>query len=139
MRALTAIFWRLPWPIADSPPREIADRQFLSGKRRPAGAQEKGRTPTMGGVFDCSLYRRSRTLLWDRSHEPFHLISAFCTRRFRGIGFIDDYAKVSKARNLGLTAKKKIYFQVFVSLVVGVSLLVLTTHSAYSTQLMIHF
>src|SRR5258708_16061472 len=27
---------------------------------------------------------------------------------FAGIGFIDDYAKVSKQRNLGLTAKKKI-------------------------------
>jgi len=32
---------------------------------------------------------------------------------FAVIGFIDDYAKVSKQRNLGLTAKKKIYFQVW--------------------------
>jgi phospho-N-acetylmuramoyl-pentapeptide-transferase len=70
---------------------------------------------------------------------PFILLSLFALVGFAGIGFIDDYAKVSKQRNLGLTAKKKIYFQVFVSLVVGVSLLVLTTHSAYSTQLMIPF
>ncbi len=55
------------------------------------------------------------------------------------IGFIDDYAKVSKQRNLGLTAKKKIYFQVFVSLIVGVVLLVLATNSAYSTQFVFPF
>jgi phospho-N-acetylmuramoyl-pentapeptide-transferase len=58
---------------------------------------------------------------------------------FAVIGFIDDYAKVSKQRNLGLTAKKKVYFQVFVSLIVGIALLVLATYSAYSTQFVFPF
>jgi phospho-N-acetylmuramoyl-pentapeptide-transferase len=52
---------------------------------------------------------------------------------------VDDYAKVSQQRNLGLTAKRKLWFQVFVSLVVGIGLLVLATRSAYSTELMIPF
>jgi phospho-N-acetylmuramoyl-pentapeptide-transferase len=38
-----------------------------------------------------------------------------------------------------LTAKKKIYFQVFVSLIVGISLLVLATYSAYSTRFVFPF
>jgi len=55
------------------------------------------------------------------------------------IGFIDDYAKVAKRRNLGLTGKKKLALQFSVSFAVGVTLLILSTHSAYSTQLIIPF
>src|SRR5260370_41938155 len=77
--------------------------------------------------------------MWADITIAFVLLSLFALVGFAVIDFIDDYAKVSKQSNLGRTAKKKIYFQVFVSLVVGVSLLVLTTHSAYSTQLMIPF
>ncbi|MGB8458500.1 MAG: phospho-N-acetylmuramoyl-pentapeptide-transferase, partial [Candidatus Acidiferrum sp.] len=79
------------------------------------------------------------TLLWADLTNPFILLSLFALIGFAAIGFIDDYAKVSKQRNLGLTAKKKIYFQVLVSLVVGISLLVLVTHFAYSTRLMVPF
>ena len=34
---------------------------------------------------------------------------------FAAIGFIDDYAKVSKQQNLGLTSKKKFSLQILVS------------------------
>jgi phospho-N-acetylmuramoyl-pentapeptide-transferase len=78
-------------------------------------------------------------LLWADLANPFILLSLFALFGFAVIGFIDDYAKVSQQRNLGLTAKKKIYFQVFVSLVAGVVLLDLATHSAYSTQFMFPF
>src|SRR5204862_332097 len=78
-------------------------------------------------------------LLWADLTNPFILLSLFALFGCAVIGFIDDYAKVSKQRNLGLTAKKKIYFQVFVSLIVGVVLLVLASNSAYSTQFVFPF
>src|SRR5437762_410764 len=95
-------------------------------------------TPTMGGVL-IVISTAVPVLLWADLTNPFILLSLFALFGFAVIGFIDDYAKVSKQRNLGLTAKKKIYFQVFVSLIVGVVLLVLASNSAYSTQFVFPF
>src|SRR5207237_10707386 len=78
-------------------------------------------------------------LLWAVVSHSFILVALFAPGGFAIIGFIDDYAKVSKRQNLGLTAKKKIYFQVLVSLIVGGSLLVLLKRNVYSTQLVIPF
>src|SRR5260370_35044709 len=117
--------------------RELQIGQFIR-EEGPQEHKKKAGTPTMGGVL-IVLSTAVPTLLWADLTNPFILLSLFALVGFAAIGFIDDYAKVSKQRNLGLTAKKKIYFQVFISLVAGASLLVLTTHSAYSTQLTIPF
>ena len=92
----------------------------------------------MGGVL-IVLSTAIPSLLWADLTNPFILIALFALAGFAIIGFIDDYAKVSKQQNLGLTARKKIYFQVVISLVVGGSLLVLVTRNVYSTQLVIPF
>ncbi len=136
--SLTAMFLALAFgPSLIRRLRELQIGQFIR-EEGPQEHKKKAGTPTMGGVL-IILSTAVPTLLWADLTNPFILISLFALVGFAAIGFIDDYAKVSQQRNLGLTAKKKIYFQVFVSLVVGVSLLVLTTHSAYSTQLMIPF
>jgi len=136
--SLTAMFLALAFgPSLIRRLRELQIGQFIR-EEGPQEHKKKAGTPTMGGVL-IVLSTAVPTLLWADLTNPFILLALFALVGFAGIGFIDDYAKVSKQRNLGLTAKKKIYFQVFVSLVVGVSLLVLTTHSAYSTQLMIPF
>ncbi|MGC1618111.1 MAG: phospho-N-acetylmuramoyl-pentapeptide-transferase [Candidatus Acidiferrum sp.] len=136
--SLTAMFLGLvfgPWLIRRL--RELQIGQYIR-EEGPQGHQKKAGTPTMGGVL-IVLSTAVPTLLWADLTNPFILLSLFALIGFAAIGFIDDYAKVSKQRNLGLTAKKKIYFQVLVSLVVGIALLVLVTHYAYSTQLMIPF
>jgi phospho-N-acetylmuramoyl-pentapeptide-transferase len=136
--SLTAMFLGLvfgPWLIRRL--RELQIGQYIR-EEGPQEHQKKAGTPTMGGVL-IVLSTAVPTLLWADLTNPFILLSLFALFGFAIIGFIDDYAKVSKQRNLGLTAKKKIYFQVLVSLVVGISLLVLVTHYAYSTQLMIPF
>jgi phospho-N-acetylmuramoyl-pentapeptide-transferase len=136
--SLTAMFLALvfgPWLIQRL--RELQIGQFIR-EEGPQEHKKKAGTPTMGGVL-IVLSTAVPVLLWADLTNPFILLSLFALFGFAVIGFIDDYAKVSKQRNLGLTAKKKIYFQVFLSLVVGVALLVLATHSAYSTQLMIPF
>jgi len=136
--SLTAMFLALvfgPWLIQRL--RDLQIGQFIR-EEGPQEHKKKAGTPTMGGVL-IVLSTAVPVLLWADLANPFILISLFALFGFAAIGFIDDYAKVSKQRSLGLTAKKKIYFQVFLSLVVGVALLVLATHSAYSTQLMIPF
>ena len=136
--SLTAMFLALVFgPSLIRRLRELQIGQFIR-EEGPQGHKKKAGTPTMGGVL-IIVSTAVPTLLWADLTNPFILLSLFALVGFAAIGFIDDYAKVSKQRSLGLTAKKKIYFQVFVSLAVGVSLLALTTHSAYSTQLMIPF
>jgi phospho-N-acetylmuramoyl-pentapeptide-transferase len=136
--SLTAMFLGLvfgPWLIQRL--RDLQIGQYIR-EEGPQEHQKKAGTPTMGGVL-IVLSTAVPTLLWADLTNPFILLSLFALIGFAIIGFIDDYAKVSKQRSLGLTAKKKIYFQVLVSLVVGISLLVLVTHYAYSTRLMVPF
>ncbi|HEY6268275.1 MAG TPA: phospho-N-acetylmuramoyl-pentapeptide-transferase [Candidatus Acidoferrum sp.] len=136
--SLTAMFLALvfgPWLIRRL--RELQIGQFIR-EEGPEEHKKKAGTPTMGGVL-IVLSTAVPVLLWADLTNPFILLSLFALFGFAVIGFIDDYAKVSKQRNLGLTAKKKIYFQVFVSLIVGVVLLVLATYSAYSTKFVFPF
>jgi phospho-N-acetylmuramoyl-pentapeptide-transferase len=136
--SLTAMFLALvfgPWLIRRL--RELQIGQFIR-EEGPEEHKKKAGTPTMGGVL-IVLSTAVPVLLWADLTNPFILLSLFALFGFAVIGFVDDFAKVSKQRNLGLTAKKKIYFQTFVSLVVGVVLLVLATYSAYSTQFVFPF
>jgi phospho-N-acetylmuramoyl-pentapeptide-transferase len=136
--SLTAMFLALvfgPWLIRHL--RELQIGQYIR-EEGPEEHKKKAGTPTMGGVL-IVLSTAVPTLLWADLTNPFILLALFSLIGFAVIGFIDDYAKVSQQRNLGLTAKKKIYFQVFLSLIVGVVLLVLTTYSAYSTQFVFPF
>jgi phospho-N-acetylmuramoyl-pentapeptide-transferase len=136
--SLTAMFLALvfgPWLIRRL--RELQIGQYIR-EEGPQEHKKKAGTPTMGGVL-IVLSTAVPVLLWADLTNPFILLSLFALIGFAAIGFIDDYAKVSKQRNLGLTAKKKIYFQVFISLIVGIVLLVLATYSAYSTQFVFPF
>jgi len=92
----------------------------------------------MGGVL-IVLSTAVPVLLWADLRNAFVLVALFALLAFAAIGFIDDYAKVSKQQNLGLTAKRKFSLQILISLIVGASLLVLATYSAYSTQLVLPF
>jgi phospho-N-acetylmuramoyl-pentapeptide-transferase len=136
--SLTAMFLALvfgPWLIRKL--RELQIGQFIR-EEGPQEHKKKAGTPTMGGVL-IVLSTAVPVLLWADLTNVFVLISLFALFGFAAIGFIDDYAKVSKQRNLGLTAKRKFSLQVLISLIVGASLLVLATYSAYSTQLMLPF
>jgi phospho-N-acetylmuramoyl-pentapeptide-transferase len=136
--SLTAMFLALvfgPWLVRRL--RELQIGQYIRDEG-PEEHKKKAGTPTMGGVL-IVLSTAVPTLLWADLANPFVLLALFALIAFSVIGFIDDYAKVSQKRNLGLTAKKKIYFQIFVSLVVGISLLILATHSAYSTNFVMPF
>jgi phospho-N-acetylmuramoyl-pentapeptide-transferase len=136
--SLTAMFLALvfgPWLIRKL--RELQIGQYIR-EEGPQEHKKKAGTPTMGGVL-IVISTAVPVLMWADLQNAFVLLSLFALLAFAAIGFIDDYAKVAKRRNLGLTGKKKITLQVAVSSMVGVGLLVLATHSAYSTQLIVPF
>ena len=136
--SLTAMFLALvfgPWLIRKL--RELQIGQYIR-EEGPQNNQKKAGTPTMGGVL-IVLSTMVPTLLWADLTNGFVLLTLFALLGFAAIGFVDDYAKVSKQQNLGLTSKKKFLLQIFVSSMVGIGLLTLATRSAYSTELMIPF
>ncbi len=136
--SLTAMFLALvfgPWLIRRL--RELQIGQYIR-EEGPQEHKKKAGTPTMGGVL-IVLSTAVPVLLWADLTNAFVLMALFALIGFSVIGFIDDYAKVAKKQNLGLTSKRKFLLQVLVSMVVGVGLLELSTHSAYSTKLMVPF
>ena len=136
--SLTAMFLALvfgPWLIRKL--RELQIGQFIR-EEGPQEHKKKAGTPTMGGVL-IVLSTAVPVLMWADLSNVFVLLALFAMLSFASIGFVDDYAKVAKRQNLGLTARKKLALQIAVSTFVGVVLLVLSTHSAYSTQLIVPF
>jgi phospho-N-acetylmuramoyl-pentapeptide-transferase len=136
--SLTAMFLALvfgPWLIRKL--RELQIGQYIR-EEGPEEHKKKAGTPTMGGVL-IVISTAVPVLLWADLENPFVLLALFALLAFAAIGFVDDFAKVVKRQNLGLTGKRKLTLQVLVSSVVGITLLVLATHSAYSTQLVLPF
>jgi len=136
--SLTAMFLALvfgPWLIRKL--RELQIGQYIR-EEGPQEHKKKAGTPTMGGVL-IVLSTAVPVLMWADLSNAFVMLALFALLGFAAIGFVDDYAKVAKRRNLGLTGKNKIILQVAVSSFVGFVLLLLATHSAYSTQLIVPF
>jgi phospho-N-acetylmuramoyl-pentapeptide-transferase len=136
--SLTAMFLALvfgPWLIHKL--RELQIGQYIR-EEGPQEHKKKAGTPTMGGVL-IVLSTAVPVLMWADLSNPFVMLALFALLGFAAIGFVDDYAKVAKRQNLGLTGKSKITLQIAVSSFVGFILLVLATHSAYSTQLIVPF
>ena len=104
----------------------------------PQHHQKKGGTPTMGGILIC-ISILVPTLLWSDLSNPFVWLVMFSTVAFGAIGFADDYIKVVHQRNLGLTSRQKLFFQMLASFAIAVALLVLQAEGAYSTRLVVPF
>jgi phospho-N-acetylmuramoyl-pentapeptide-transferase len=70
-------------------------------------------------------------LFWADLSNPYVLLSIFAMLAFGAIGFADDYNKVVRRRNLGLTGRSKFTLQVLVSFAAALSLLLLTINRVY--------
>ncbi|HET9942048.1 MAG TPA: phospho-N-acetylmuramoyl-pentapeptide-transferase [Terriglobia bacterium] len=104
----------------------------------PKSHQAKAGTPTMGGVL-IAISIVLPTLLWANLRNPFVWLIVASTLAYGAIGFTDDYLKIKKKRNLGLTGKQKITLQFLVAFLIGVALLYLTRQKMYSTALTVPF
>ena len=136
--SLTALFISLllgPWMIRKL--REFQIGQHIR-EEGPKSHQKKAGTPTMGGLLIISSILIP-TLLWANLTNAYVWVAMFGLVAFGAIGFVDDYTKVTKKRNLGLTARGKLILQASVGSVVGVMLLILRAKGLYDTSINIPF
>jgi phospho-N-acetylmuramoyl-pentapeptide-transferase len=136
--AITALFLCLalgPWLIAKL--REFQIGQYIR-EDGPQSHMKKAGTPTMGGIL-IIISILVPTLLWANLANPYVWIAMFGLVSFGLIGFWDDYAKIRRKQNLGLTVKQKLGLQVVAALLVGFMLLTLHAQKAYSTSMNVPF
>jgi phospho-N-acetylmuramoyl-pentapeptide-transferase len=124
-----------PWLIAQL--REFQIGQYIR-EEGPKSHMKKAGTPTMGGIL-IIISIVVPTLLWANLRNPYVWIALFGLISFGLIGFWDDYAKIRRKQNLGLTVKQKFFFQVLAAMMVGFILLVLHANKAYSTSINVPF
>ena len=117
--------------------REFQIGQYIR-EDGPQSHQKKSGTPTMGGVL-IAVSILLPTVLWSDPSNPFVWIVVFATTAFGAIGFADDYIKVVKRRNLGLTARAKLAFQALAALAVALALVILQQFRMFSTQMNVPF
>ncbi len=138
LASLTALFLSLvlgPWVI-----RKLREMSFGQQIREdgPKSHQKKAGTPTMGGVLILGSIVIP-TLLWTDLSNPYVWIALLGLVGFGAVGFIDDYSKIARKRNLGLTVRQKFWGQVAVAMLVGFLLLVLHQKDQYSTAVNVPF
>ncbi len=91
--------------------------------------------PTMGGVLILSAIVAS-TLLWAKLTNPLVWLMLFVLVFFGCIGGVDDFQKISKKSSAGLSARGKLFLQIFGASVVGLFVLL---HPGYDGLLSIPF
>jgi phospho-N-acetylmuramoyl-pentapeptide-transferase len=135
--SLTALFLSLflgPWLI-----RRLREFKFGQQIREEVTAhQKKAGTPTMGGLL-IIISIVVPTLLWTNLRNPYVWIALFGLMSFGTIGFFDDYAQVKKMQNLGFTARRKFFWQVVASCVIGCMLLLLRSRGGYDPAMNVPF
>jgi phospho-N-acetylmuramoyl-pentapeptide-transferase len=136
--SLTALFLCValgPWLINKL--REFQIGQYIR-EEGPKSHQKKAGTPTMGGLL-IVISIVIPTLLWADLRYPYVWIALAALVGFGWIGFLDDYAKVTRKRNLGLSGRRKLLFQFSMGFVFAGILLFMRDQGEFSTAMNIPF
>jgi phospho-N-acetylmuramoyl-pentapeptide-transferase len=138
--SLTALFLVLllgPWTIERL--RRLQVGQYIR-EEGPKGHQSKAGTPTMGGVLILAGILVP-TLLWADLTNRNIWILMLSTLAYGAVGFADDYIKVVKKRSLGLSGRRKLFWQFAIGLAVGTTIWALAQADPkeYSTRLAFPF
>lgn len=104
----------------------------------PQSHQKKKGTPTMGGLLILTSILVP-TLLFSNLRNPYVWVALFGLLGYGYIGFVDDWAKVRKARNLGLTPRQKMGLQILLVLILGSWLIFLHSRGLYNTEVNVPF
>jgi phospho-N-acetylmuramoyl-pentapeptide-transferase len=117
-------------------------REFQIGQvirqEGPQSHRAKAGTPTMGGLLILTA-AIVPTLLWADLTNAYVWIAIGSTLSFGGIGFLDDYLKVTRRSSGGLAPRYKLALQFVVAIAVGLLLLWLTSVNLYNTRLIFPF
>jgi phospho-N-acetylmuramoyl-pentapeptide-transferase len=132
--SLTALFLCIalgPWLIDKL--RHFQIGQYIR-EEGPISHQKKAGTPTMGGVL-IIISIVVPTLLWADLSNPYVWIATLTLLAFGWIGFLDDYAKIAKQRNLGLSGKRKLLYQFIVGFGFAAALLFMRAWGDFNTAM----
>src|ERR1035437_6408125 len=138
LASLTALFLCValgPWLIHRL--RQFQIGQYIR-EEGPQSHQKKAGTPTMGGVL-IIISIVVPTLLWADLRYPYVWIAVAALVGFGWIGFLDDYAKIARRRNLGLSGKRKLAYQFAVGFAFAAVLLIMRAYGDFSTAMNIPF
>ena len=138
LASLTALALSLalgPWMI-----EKLREKSFGQHIREdgPQSHFKKAGTPTMGGLL-IVIGIVVPTLLWADLRNQYLWLALLGLLGFGAIGFVDDYSKIAKKRNLGLSARQKFWLQVMCAMIVAFFLLLLHAKQAYSTAINVPF
>jgi len=124
-------------------PAIIANLRVRQGRGQPIRADgpqthfKKAGTPTMGGLMILSGLLVA-TLLWADLTNLYVWTVLLVTVGFGGIGFYDDYLKVTKQSHLGFSGKARLLIEFAIALGAGV-LIILAQTGTFATSLSIPF
>jgi phospho-N-acetylmuramoyl-pentapeptide-transferase len=136
--SLTALFLCValgPWLIQKL--QEFQIGQYIR-EEGPKSHRKKAGTPTMGGVL-IIISIVIPTLLWADLRYPYVWIAIAALLGYGWIGFMDDYAKVTKRRNLGLSGRAKLVYQFALGFGFAVVLLIMRGQGDFNTAMNIPF
>src|SRR5437899_3274515 len=136
--SLTALFLCVvlgPWLINRLRQFEIG--QYIR-EEGPKSHQKKAGTPTMGGIL-IIISIVVPTLLWADLRSPYVWIATAALMGYGWIGFLDDYAKVTKRRNLGLSGRRKLVYQFIMGFGFAAMLLIMRAFGDFNTSMNIPF
>lgn len=88
----------------------------------PERHQVKAGTPTMGGLL-ILFSVLVPTLLWANLANPFVWLAVGVMSGFGAIGFLDDFLKIRRRQNEGLSVQLKLILQILVAVAAGIAVL----------------
>jgi phospho-N-acetylmuramoyl-pentapeptide-transferase len=138
MASITALLLSIvlgPWLIARLRQYQIGQHIREEG---PKSHQKKAGTPTMGGLLIC-LSIVVPTLLWANLRLPSIWVAVTGLISFGAVGLLDDYLKIRRKHNQGLTVAQKFTLEIIAALLVGVLLLGMNARRLYDTSLNVPF
>jgi phospho-N-acetylmuramoyl-pentapeptide-transferase len=124
-----------PWLI-----RKLREFQIGQSIREegPSTHQAKKGTPTMGGLLMLMAILVA-TIFWADLRNPLVLVATGSTMAFGAIGFLDDWQKLARKQNRGLSARGKFGLQLVAAAGVGATLVMLAGRGHYDLRLSIPF
>jgi phospho-N-acetylmuramoyl-pentapeptide-transferase len=116
--------------------QDYEDKAAEGGDLKARILSKKG-TPTMGGILIVLTVDLS-ALLWTQWNELV-MLTLLSLMVLAGLGFYDDYAKITKQDNLGTTSMVKLVVQTTLALVIAIYLWRLKGTSELITDVMVPF
>ena len=138
MASLTALLLSVvlgPWLIARLRKAQVGQHIRQEG---PQSHFKKEGVPTMGGLL-IGVSIIVPTLLWANLKTPAVWVALAGLVLYGAIGFWDDYAKLKRKKNLGLTVRQKFTLEILAALLIGMMLLTMNAVGAYSMDLNVPF